>query len=75
MTNFKIHTAKRNLLILWFANFLVGGSITMVLPFISLYIETFGDFSERYFHNWSGLNFGITFVTAFIFLLFGKNRR
>ncbi len=67
MTNFKIHTAKRNLLILWFANFLVGGSITMVLPFISLYIETFGDFSERYVHNWSGLIFGITFVTAFIF--------
>lgn len=39
----------------------------MVLPFISLYIETFGDFSEKYVQHWSGLTFGITFVTAFIF--------
>lgn len=58
---------KRNLLIIWFTNFLIAGSITMVLPFISLYIETFGDFSDRYVKNWSGLIFGVTFVTAFIF--------
>lgn len=59
--------AKRNLVIIWFANFLIGGSITMVLPFISLYIETFGNFSEQYVQNWSGIIFGVTFVTAFIF--------
>lgn len=39
----------------------------MVLPFISLYIESFGDFSTRYVQNWSGLIFGVTFITAFIF--------
>lgn len=39
----------------------------MVLPFISLYIEDFGDFSEQYVQNWSGIIFGVTFVTAFIF--------
>lgn len=38
----------------------------MVLPFLSLYIETFGDFSDKYVQNWSGWVFGITFVTAFI---------
>ncbi|WP_369792746.1 MFS transporter [Virgibacillus sp. SK37] len=58
---------KRNLAIMWFANFFIAGSITMVLPFISLYIESFGDFSDAYVQNWSGWIFAITFVTAFIF--------
>ncbi|MCA1039304.1 MFS transporter [Bacillus infantis] len=59
--------AKRNLMIMWFANFFVAASMTMVLPFISLYIETFGDFSEEYVQQWSGWTFAITFVTAFLF--------
>jgi MFS transporter, DHA1 family, multidrug resistance protein len=59
--------ARRNLYIMWFANFFVSGSMTMVLPFISLYIETFGDFSDKYVQHWSGWTFGITFVTAFFF--------
>ncbi|MBO0959833.1 MFS transporter [Neobacillus sp. MM2021_6] len=60
-------SAKRNLLIMWFANFFVAGSMTMVMPFISLYIESFGDFSEKYVQHWSGLTFAITFVSAFLF--------
>lgn len=52
---------------MWFANFFVGGSMTMVLPFISLYIGTFGDYSEQYIQHWSGWAFSITFVTAFLF--------
>ncbi|WP_164667491.1 MFS transporter [Virgibacillus doumboii] len=52
---------------MWFANFFIAGSITMVLPFISLYIEEFGSFSDSYVQTWSGWIFGITFVTAFIF--------
>ncbi|MGM8211496.1 MFS transporter [Virgibacillus sp. W0430] len=52
---------------MWVANFFVAGSMTMVLPFISLYIETFGDFSNAYVQQWSGWIFGITFVTAFLF--------
>ena len=58
---------KRNLSIMWFANFFVSGSMTMVLPFISLYIETFGHFSSTYVQHWSGWTFAITFVTAFVF--------
>ncbi len=65
MTNSEI--AKRNIAIMWFANFFVAGSMTMVLPFISLYIETFGDFSEQYVQHWSGITFAVTFVSAFIF--------
>lgn len=39
----------------------------MVLPFISLYIETYGDFSASYVQNWSGWVFGVTFVSALVF--------
>jgi len=67
---------------MWFANFFVAGSMTMVLPFISLYIQSFGNFSESYVQTWSGWIFAITFVTAFVFSpiwgrigdLFGRKR-
>ncbi|WP_428910946.1 MFS transporter [Niallia sp. Krafla_26] len=59
--------AKRNLRIMWFANFFVGSSMTMILPFISLYIASFGNYSDAYIQQWAGLCFAITFLTAFIF--------
>lgn len=52
---------------MWFANFFIAASMTMVLPFLSLYIDTFGDFSESYVQTWSGITFSVTFITAFIF--------
>lgn len=52
---------------MWFANFFIAGSMTMVIPFIALYIDSMGDFSDAYVQTWSGLTFAITFVTAFIF--------
>ena len=39
----------------------------MVLPSISLYIDTFGNFTPTYVQHWSGWTFAITFVTAFLF--------
>jgi len=65
--DYETNLVKRNLSIMWFANFFIAASMTMVLPFISLYIETFGNFSPSYVQRWSGWIFGITFVTAFIF--------
>ncbi|WP_282173197.1 MFS transporter [Cytobacillus firmus] len=62
-----VKQTNRNLMIMWFANFFVAGSMTMVLPFISLYIESFGDHSPTYVQHWSGWTFAITFVTAFLF--------
>ncbi len=62
----QVKLAKRNLAIMWFANFFIAGSMTMVIPFLSLYIESFGDYSKAYVQNWSGWVFAITFVTAFI---------
>ena len=58
---------KRNVGIMWFANFFVAGSMTMVIPFISLYIDSFGNFSESYVQTWSGWIFAVTFITAFLF--------
>lgn len=58
---------KRNVGIMWFANFFVAGSMTMVLPFISLYIDSFGNFTDSYVQTWSGWVFAVTFITAFIF--------
>ncbi|QTC43947.1 MFS transporter [Bacillus sp. V3] len=56
---------KKNLVIMVTANFLVAASATMILPFLSLYIETFGDYSAEYVQQWSGFVFGVTFLTAF----------
>lgn len=52
---------------MWFANFIVAASMTMVIPFISLYINTFGNFSDEYVQRWAGLVFAVTFVSAFLF--------
>ncbi|MFB5088541.1 MFS transporter [Psychrobacillus sp. PGGUH221] len=57
---------KRNFIIMWFSNFLVSGTMTMIMPFLSLYINTMGDFSDAYVQKWSGLVFGATFVSAFL---------
>ncbi len=52
---------------MWFANFFVSGSMTMVVPFISLYISEMGNFSDSYVQTWSGLTFSVTFIAAFVF--------
>ncbi|KAA0944026.1 multidrug efflux MFS transporter [Sporosarcina sp. ANT_H38] len=57
---------KKNFIIIWLTNFLVAGTLTMIMPFLSLYIETFGDHSDAYVQKWSGLIFGAVFITAFI---------
>ncbi|WP_318616891.1 MFS transporter [Sporosarcina sp. YIM B06819] len=57
---------KRNFIIILISNFLVAGTMTMIMPFLSLYIDTFGDHSDAYVQKWSGLIFGATFITALI---------
>ncbi|PRO66981.1 MFS transporter [Alkalicoccus urumqiensis] len=51
---------------MWTANFFVAASATMVLPFLAVYIETFGAYSDAYVQRWAGFIFGITFLVAFI---------
>lgn len=55
---------KKNFLIIIISNFLVAGSTTMIMPFLSLYIDSLGNFSEEYVQRWAGLVFGVTFVAA-----------
>lgn len=57
---------KHNFIIILISNFIVSGSMTMIMPFLSLYINTFGNFSESYVQKWAGIIFAATFVTAFI---------
>ena len=53
-------TQKRNFNIILISNFIVAASTTMIMPFLSLYIETLGDFSESYVQKWAGLIFAAT---------------
>lgn len=63
-----IDVQKRNLIIMWCANFLMGISLTMILPFLSLMVADMGvGYTEAQVQRWSGLVFGVTFVTAFLF--------
>ncbi|MFC7366104.1 MULTISPECIES: MFS transporter [Bhargavaea] len=57
---------KRNFIIILVTNFLVAGTMTMIMPFLSLYIDTFGSHSDAFVQKWAGLIFGATFVSAFI---------
>ncbi|MGK9266623.1 multidrug efflux MFS transporter [Bacillus inaquosorum] len=51
---------------MWLANFFVSASTTMIVPFLSLYIETLNTFSNGFVQRWSGYVFGITFLMAFL---------
>src|SRR5690625_5610784 len=66
--SYQENVVKRNVSIMWFANFFIASSMTMILPFISLFIETFGNFSDVYVQNWACCTFGFTFVAAFLFV-------
>lgn len=57
---------KKNFIIIMISNFLVAGSTTMIMPFLSLYIDSMGNYSDDYVQRWAGLVFGITFVAALI---------
>lgn len=57
---------KHNFIIILVANFIVAASTTMIMPFLSLYIDTLGEFSDSYVQTWAGLIFAATFITALI---------
>lgn len=65
---------KINLGVLWFGNFLVLAGMTMITPFLSLYLQQdLGVTGEHRIGVWAGLIFAANFVTAFLFQpLWGK---
>ncbi len=59
---------KRNLIILWFATFMVQGGMSLILPFLPLYLQQdLGVQSDENLSLWAGLIFGANFFTALIF--------
>ncbi|KIL39770.1 multidrug transporter [Gordoniibacillus kamchatkensis] len=57
---------KINLLVLWFGQFLVFAGMTMITPFLPLYIKTLGVTEEHAVAMWAGFIFAGNFVTSFL---------
>lgn len=59
---------KKNLIVLWFGQFLVMGGMTMIIPFLTLYLQFELGLSDPHeIGVWAGFIFAGNFVTAFIF--------
>lgn len=64
---------QRNMYILTFGNFIAGIGFSMVTPFLSLYINTLGHFTNAQVALWAGIAYASTFVvSALISPLWGK---
>jgi MFS family permease len=58
---------KRNLVVLWFANFTVMAGMSLVMPFLPLYIKDLGVTDPAELTKWAGLVFSGTFMMSAIF--------
>lgn len=60
----KRETWEKNLVVLWFGTFMAGIGFSLVMPFMSLYIDTLGNYSTSQLNFWSGLTFSSTFLVT-----------
>jgi DHA1 family multidrug resistance protein-like MFS transporter len=58
---------KRNLVILGIGQFLVLGAMSMIMPFLPLYIQELGVTDEESVLMWAGIIFGANFLSLSIF--------
>lgn len=64
---------EKNLIVLWFGTFMAGIAFSLVMPFLSLYIDTLGNFSTRQLNIYSGFTYSATFlVTAIVSPFWGR---
>ncbi|MCM0582823.1 MFS transporter [Weissella diestrammenae] len=64
---------QRNMYVLWVGVFLTGAGLSMVNPFLSLYIDTLGNFTKSELSLYSGATFAISFLMmAIVSPLWGK---
>lgn len=64
----QLKTWKINLIVLWFGQFLVNAGMTMITPFLSLYLaRDLHVHGERAIGLWAGMIFAANFATSFIF--------
>lgn len=55
---------KRNLYILSIAVFIAGIAFSEIMPFLSLYINTLGDFTHQQLNFWSGIVYSGAFIVS-----------
>ncbi|WP_308557241.1 multidrug efflux MFS transporter [uncultured Lactobacillus sp.] len=55
---------KRNLFVLSIAVFIAGIAFSEIMPFLSLYINTLGNFSHQQLNFWSGIVYSGTFIVS-----------
>lgn len=71
--NKKLPVWQQNLRVLWFGNFVAGLGFSLITPFMSLFIDTLGNFSRTELNLWSGVTFSSTFlITAIVSPIWGK---
>ncbi|WP_125607869.1 multidrug efflux MFS transporter [Lapidilactobacillus bayanensis] len=64
---------QQNLRILWFGCFMVGIGFSLITPFMSLYIDSLGKYTQTQLNLWSGVTFSSTFlVTAIVSPMWGR---
>ncbi|MFD2369005.1 MFS transporter [Brevibacillus sp. GCM10020057] len=57
---------KRNARILWICNFIISGSMSMILPFLPLFLMDMGVPHGKEVSMWTGMIFSATFLSAAI---------
>ncbi|AMX84674.1 MFS transporter [Geobacillus subterraneus] len=55
---------KRSVRVLWLCNFMVSAGMTMVIPFLSLFLWQMGVTEHHALSIWTGLVFSVTFLSA-----------
>lgn len=55
---------KKNLFVLSIAVFIAGIAFSEIMPFLSLYINTLGNFSHQQLNFWSGIVYSGTFIVS-----------
>lgn len=64
---------KRNLFIVWFGCFATTSGMSLIMPFLPLYIEQLGIRDTAAVEQWAGITFGATFLmSAIVSPLWGK---
>lgn len=57
---------KVNLIVLWFGQFMVTSGMSMIMPFLPLYIKQLGITDPNANAMWTGILFAANFITAFL---------
>ncbi|KJW12372.1 MFS transporter [Levilactobacillus spicheri] len=64
---------RRNLAVLWLGTFIAGMGFSEIMPFLSLYVDDLGTFSQGELTMYSGVTYAVTFlVIALVSPIWGR---